>query len=219
MSLSTTATLVSLALTLGTIQLVSALPIARDPTHELPKHHLLAFNAGQLVHVREDGNVTGSYTEGFLPGRFYYRHDGENISFHSVEYNGSYLHFVEVLVSVNVSTEFNSTSNSTSDSVLGFNSNATASNASDAVSSLKLVLGDISDEEEEGILRHHMWMEEMFGLFHLYSITLEDGRVCYLAFEIDGTPVDEPCLYKDTMDEELVDELQEKARLRLIPAF
>ena len=178
--------------------------------------YIFSHLTGLMVHVHQDGNVTATtdgVTQGAVPGRFFFRHDGgvsadglirHNISLKSVDYNGSYLHFVQ-LVPVPGN---DSTANFSS----GFG-NGTAANETELVNQtipvadpvLMLVLGDIDVEDEEGVIRHIMWTEEKVHesveLFR-YRVTLDDGKVCYLAFDTDGKPVENPCLTHEELDDQ-----------------
>ena len=198
-----------LALALGAVCIL-ARPIER---RQIPTVYIYSLQTGSIVHVHEDGNISASAfhaPEGADPGMFFLRHDGgissggkvrHNISLHSVDHNGSYLHFVQVVPVSGNETELELSGNGSLNASLNVTDDFVNKTVDlpveevEAVPVLMLVLGDIS-EEEEGIIRHHMWTEEKveaFGDFYRYSVTLHDGKVCYLAFEWDGRPVENPC--------------------------
>lgn len=56
---------------------------------------------------------------------------------------------------------------------------------------IRLLVGDVSSNETH----FHEWniKTEVSGTIQYYFIVLPDGRRCYLAFEDDGLPVEDPC--------------------------
>lgn len=201
MSLSLTKLSCLLGLTLAlTIALSSARPVRRQ-TFEVPKNHLISLITGRKLHVHDDGNVTVKHQidNEYKEGRFYYNQNGDYITFQSADHNRSFLHFVEVLTSTNETrlefsgyneTQYNATAadyNSTEEYASG------GGNDTDKVPVLKLVFGELEDDED-GVIRHHMWVEERLAMnTYAYSVRPSNGTVCYLAFEPDGSPVSDPC--------------------------
>ena len=102
--------------------------------------------------------------------------------------------------------------NSEDDADIKFSSGNESSASSDAAS-LVLLVGELVPESDK--IQHYQWNEELvvgnYGIHYIYSVTLEDGTVCYLAFEHDGKPVENPCLEKE--------ELSTRAQFVLYPAF
>jgi hypothetical protein len=199
------AALVSLALALA-IGISSALPVRRQ-ADGVAVNMLLSLHTAQFVQLHEDGNVTAVTSQASKVGKFSYRpKDGKIVEF---QYNGSFLHFAQVNTSsLNDTALINGTelyyANETA------NGNDTISN--DTVS-LVLLVGEI--DPESGNIHHYQWKEEIVvdnsGVHYTYSVMLEDGKICYLAFEQDGKPVENPCLEKE--------ELNTKAHFVLYPAF
>ena len=135
-----------------------------------------------------------------------------NLSLTSLDHNGSYLHFVQLVPVAEVPREDNNgTSNDTEHLRDSVNETAVPVEVVEAAPQLMLVLDDIDGEDEAGMIRHHMWTEEnILGQgFYRFYVTLADGKVCYLAFENDGTAVENPCLSHE--------ELQNKALFVLYP--
>ena len=177
---------------------------------------MISIQTGSMVHLHPDGNVSATHNsqaEGALPGRFFIRHGSSsdngkfrhNLSLTSLDHNGSYLHFVQLVpVSVNESLQddFNITLN---DEAFNDTQNETAKNETvttvEKEPILLLVLGAIDGEDKEGMIRHTMWTEENHGSYYHYSVTLDDGKVCYLAFDEHGVPVENPCLTHEELAE------------------
>ena len=197
-----------ISLLMAIVAVSAALPI-RARRQQTVKHYIISWNTGMRVQIHEDGDVIAGHggADGYQDGVFTIRDDSIHISFHSEDYNGSFLHFVQF-----VAPDCNSTSNSTENGTDILNgtdalNDTDAANCTDftngtsvendTVPSLSLVLGAIDGLDEDGIILHHMWKEEQApGFaphFKTYSVTLEDGTVCYLAFEMDGSPVENPC--------------------------
>ena len=202
------ATLVSLALALA-IGISSALPVRRN-ADTVAVNMLLSLHTGQFVRLHEDGNVTAVTSQDAMHAKFLYRpKDGKIVEF---QYNGSFLHFAQV----NTSSLNNETAPNATEINYGneteFNSSIASGN--DTVA-LVLLVGEL--DPESGNIHHYQWKEEVvvdnygFPIYYIYSVMLEDGKVCYLAFEQDGKPVENPCLEKD--------ELDTKAHFALYPAF
>ena len=111
--------------------------------------------------------------------------------------------------------------NETETSTSGFNSEDDAdikssgneSSASSDAASLVLLVGELVPESDR--IQHYQWKEEVvvdeYGIHYTYSVTLENGTACYLAFEQDGKPVENPCLEKE--------ELSTRAQFVLYPTF
>ena len=204
------ATLVSLALALS-IGISSALPVRRN-TDEVAVNMLLSLHTGQFVQLHEDGNVSALTSQDTMHARFLYRpKDGKIVEF---QYNGSFLHFAQVNASslnetAPNATEINYANETEHNSSIG-SGNESISN--DTVA-LVLLVGEL--DPKSGNIHHYQWKEEIvdsdYGTHYIYSVMLEDGKVCYLAFEQDGKPVENPCLEKD--------ELNTKAHFVLYPAF
>lgn len=199
-SFSTLACLV-LALTIG---ISSALPL-RQPRQSLENIKILiSQHTGSHMFIHEDGNVTAvNDGKGLITARFIVRPSGDKFVFQSVDYNGSFLHFAQV---INV----NGSSNASSINGTEINSNSTISN--DTVLVLQIGALALNDSESE-FIQHHQWVEEVDNIhgFRYYSVKLEDGQICYLAFENDGKPVEDPCQHKD--------DLSTKAQFWLLPHF
>lgn len=213
-SLAVLLNLANLALAL-LVAFSSAAPISSPDRDEVPKRRLLAHITGDHVRVHEDRNLTVKSQDNNKVARFYYNQNGDYIIFQSVDFNRSFLHFVEVVSSSNDSLEF-SGYNETMFNATDYNSTeeynvSSGVNDTATVPVLKLVLGEL-EGEVDGTVRHHMWVEESLGgNVYTYSIRPNNQTVCYLAFEADGTPVSDPCddaLARDT-----------KARFFLLRAF
>lgn len=160
-----------------------------------------------FVYVHEEqGNVTVAHMledDGFVRGRFFFRQQDNNVS---IIHDGSFLHFVQfVPASGNVSNVNGTNGGNTSDadfvanathpeSSNTTNTTSTTEKVEDVIPELKLVLEDIPVEDEDGVIRHTVWTEERLDNYAIrLSVTLENGKVCYLAFENDGTLVENPC--------------------------
>lgn len=185
-SFSTLACLV-LALTIG---ISSALPL-RQPRQSVQNIKiLLSQHTGSRMYIHEDGNVTTvNNGKGLVAARFIVRPSGDKFVFQSVDYNGSFLHFAQV---INVNGSSNASINGTQ-----INSNSTISN--DTVLILQIGALALNDSESDYI-QHHQWVEEVDNIgFRYYSVKLDDGKICYLAFEQDGKPVADPCKHKDDL--------------------
>lgn len=196
---SSFSTLVSLVLAL-TIGISSALPLRQPRDSSVSIQVVFSQKTGTYLHVHEDGNVTAKDRDEFTVGRFIVRQSGNKFLFQSVDFNGSFLHFSQV---INVNGSSNATSNGTK-----ISTDSTISNDTTIV----LQIGALApNDSETDSIQHHQWVEEVDadGFFRYFSVVLEDGKICYLAFEEDGKPVDDPCQHRD--------ELSTKARFGLLP--
>ena len=198
MSLSLTEFSYLLGLTMAlAVSISSARPVRRQ-VFTVPERQLLAFITGQPVHVDDDGNVTAKEQDGNKVARFHYNQHDEYILFQSADFNGSFLHFVEIISSTNDTLEF-SGYNQTQYNATEYNSTeeyaSGGGNETNTVPVLKLIVGELDDEE--GVIRHHMWMEvplePLEYNLYTYSVRPNNETVCYLAFEADGSPVSNPC--------------------------
>ena len=132
------------------------------------------------MHVIQNGSVTArdEADDRHFPGTFHIITVSAGIThnevmLHSVQYNDSYLHFAEI--------EYNSSG--------GYN-----------MPHFGLYILPIFGEYNTGNIIHYVWVEERISQNLMqYSVTLNDSTVCYLAFEIDGTPVENPCQDKETL--------------------
>ena len=188
------------------LALAAAATLARPiERRQVPLKYFISHHTGSMIHVDPEGNITGRPVDGYSPGKFFIRQGGSssgdgafrhNLSLHSEDHNGSYLHFVQLVpVTSNDSAVELSGSGSTNETEEFANATvAVAVEEVEATPVLMLVIGEIGVEDEEGVIRHTMWTEETSGPFYRYSVTLHDGKVCYLAFNLDGSPVKNPCL-------------------------
>lgn len=196
-SYSTLACLV-LALTIG---ISSALPLRQPRDSSQSINILISRHTGSPMYILQDGNVTTVNGKELLPARFIVRPSGDKFLFQSVDYNGSFLHFAQV---INVNGSSNASINGTQ-----ITSSSTISN--DTVLVLQIGALALNDSESDAI-QHHQWVEEVhFDGYRHYSVKLDDGKICYLAFEQDGKPVEDPCQHKD--------DLSTKAQFWLLPHF
>lgn len=181
-----TLVIVSLVLALM-IGMSSALPLRLSrQSGDLPTKRLHSIHTGQFVFIHEDGNVTAMTGPNMSAARFLLRIDGDKIAFESVDYIGRFLHFAQV----------NASSNATTHSA----DNATA----DTDVELVLQVSELLVNDSSDVIQHHQWSEEdVGGNFRTYSVMLGEGKICYLAFESDGKPVEDPCVDKEEVEEEL----------------
>ena len=175
-NLLTFATLMVLA-----VEIATAMPLSRSIKKRSFLHLPIVFysiHTGFFVSGSENGSVSALHwtlqdkSTHFWPTKVA---DNKYI-IQSAKFNGHVLHFAQGNGSSNTS-EFDT-------------------------STVVLRLGEAS-----GGVAHHWTRDISQGpdlLFHnhghdLFSVTLEDGKTCYLAFERDGTPVEDPCVDKDEL--------------------
>jgi hypothetical protein len=203
-----------------------ALPITRlqDGRRKIGKRQVADFlfshNTGFPLHLYPDGNVTATYAQGANIGMFFLREGSSrtdsmfrhNLSLTSVDQNGSYLHFVQLVPVEMPRADNNATLNATlnetdvhvNDDIDSANETTLSVEVVETFPVVFLVLDDINGEDEAGMIRHHMWTEERIphgsSVLYRYSVMLADGKVCYLAFEGDGVPVKNPCLSHEELE-------------------
>ena len=160
------------------VKISTAMPLSRSGKRSVDSlpfapHVFLSHHTGMFVVVSEDGNVTASHGDLLdISAHFYLRDIEDNkVIIESAEFNGSFLHFA-----------------------LGNGSSNTSESGSSNDTTVTLRVGEITGSEA-----HHWTGEFVPGNIVLYSVTLEDGKTCYLAFESDGKPVEDPCVHKDEL--------------------
>ena len=133
----------------------------------------LSHHTGLFVAVSQDGNVTALHRDPHdISAHFYLRKiEGDKVTIESAKFNGNFLHFA-----------------------LGNGSSNTSESGSSNDTTVTLRVGEVTGSEA-----HHWTGEFIPGNAVLYSVTLEDGKTCYLAFESDGKPVEDPCVHKDEL--------------------
>lgn len=174
-------------LSLWTATLTSALPL---PMRDLRQADgilkvLLSVSTGQLVVVDVDGNVTADAQHIHERTYFYHRHGEKHHEFESGFLNGSFLHFVQL---ENINGSGNGTIDGTGLTNDTVTTNSTANDTS-TITSLHLRVGDMTSNQTH----LHLWKEQSAGAFFRYYVENEEGVNCYLAFERDGSPVEDPC--------------------------
>lgn len=125
---------------------------------------LLSQSSGKLVAVDLDGTVRADAPD-FHQKSYFDQRTGDSHVFESVLLNGSFLHFERL----DINGSGNGTTNGTSVSV-------------------NPRVGVITNNQTQ----FQLWHEESAGGYFRYYVTIE-GVNCYLAFEADGTPVEDPC--------------------------
>ena len=173
------------------LSLASARPLSkrsRVSRHAVGiKTVLYSEGSGGIVTADATGNVTaypGSTLELALDkSHFYHRSIPNNVFvFESAHFNGSFLHF---------EAELNGTVNATSKAT----SNATDIALNATIVGLTLRIGSVAGRPSF----LHSWTEESWNYgFLRYYVTIPgaNGEVmkCYLAFESNGEPVEDPCM-------------------------